>query len=560
MIRFLPSPRLLLPALLMLPRFAGAWGAGHDDVMRAVLDRLPVEVRATVTREIERRAIEFASHYPDSFEPCQPAEIGEAAVASLKEAGVKVRYDLHLDHGRVASFAALVEAFREGDPAHIAHWIASHSHIIADMAACNHDPLVHTATYGWGPWKVRLPNGSDFSKVAPLLDLAGSARDPAGGTAAFDRAIERSRMKDDGREVRSQVLEILLYGQEGARFCSPRGTDILKGAVTWTDSADESGRALLWDRMGELGAWAVARTLRDVEVARRFAKEGTRIELTEEDRLAAKDAVEKLIRDRPIAEDSVFAPVLRDLAPGDRGRIGVVIEPTWDMNDAMLGFSSRVQAAAMARTLGKQGRAYATIDLRGLLTAGFPDPEEVPLLLVTATSFRSYYWMDSADFDSGLSAYTAKGGNVLWIAGTGMLPEKTFASVRSAWKRTEKTNLPVPAKAFVGSTLTASFDGNPSWTIVNTPDTPAGWQQPFCPWWFDSATAEGLEPILTLSHEGSPLVVGATTTDRRLTILPVYAVTPHLLDATTPVATPHEPELDGPSAAILLGTIDRILK
>jgi hypothetical protein len=168
--------------------------------------------------------------------------------------------------------------------------------------------------------------------------------------------------------------------------------------------------------------------------------------------------------------------------------------------------------------------------------------------------------MDSADFDSGLSAYTAKGGNVLWIAGTGMLPEKTFASVRSAWKRTEKTNLPVPAKAFVGSTLTASFDGNPSWTIVNTPDTPAGWQQPFCPWWFDSATAEGLEPILTLSHEGSPLVVGAATTDRRLTILPVYAVTPHLLDATPPVATPHEPELDGPSAAILLGTIDRILK
>jgi hypothetical protein len=560
MIRFLKSPRLLLPALLLLPRFAGAWGAGHDDVMRAVLDRLPVEVRATFSPEVTRRAIEFSSHYPDSFEPLTAAEIGESAVASLKAAGVVKRYDLHLDHGRVASFAALVNAFREGDPAHIAHWIASHSHVIADMAACNHDPLVHTATYGWGPWKVRLPKGGDFSKVAPLLDLAGSARDPAGGSAAFDRAIERFPLKDDGREARAQVLEVLLYGQDGARFCSPRGCDILKGAVLWTDAGDEAGRALLWDRIGELGAWAVARTLRDVEVARRFAKEGTRIELTEEDRLAAKAAVEDLIRHRPIAEDSVFAPILRPLEPGDRGRIGVVIEPTWDMNDAMLGFSSRVQAAATARTLGKTGRAYATIDLRELLTAGFPDPADVPLLLVTATSFRSYHWMKAADFDSGLSAYVAKGGKVLWIAGTGVLPEETFASVRAAWKRTEKTNLPVPARAFVGSTLTTGFKGKPSWTIANTPETPAGWQQPFCPWQFDPATGEGLIPILTLSHEGGPLVVGAITADERLAVLPVYAVTPHLLDATTPVAAPHEPELDGPSTTILLGTIDRLLR
>ncbi len=160
-------PILLCLILALSPRNLGAWGAGHDDIMRAVLDRLPAEIRATFTPRIVKRAIEHGSHYPDSFAPFDPADIGEAAVVALRAEGLEKRHDLHLDHGRVASFARLVDAFREGDPAHIAHWIASHSYVIADMAACNHDPLVHTATYGWAPWKVKLPHRGDFSEVAP---------------------------------------------------------------------------------------------------------------------------------------------------------------------------------------------------------------------------------------------------------------------------------------------------------------------------------------------------------------------------------------------------------
>lgn len=558
-----PALTKRLSSLILLaffaPRLAGAWGAGHDDVMRAVLERLPEEVSAGFTPAIVKRAIEHGSHYPDSFQPFEASEIGEPAVAALLAEGLKVRYDLHLDHGRVASFARLVDAFREGDPGHIAHWIASHSHVIADMAACNHDPLVHTATYGWGSWKVKLPHSGDFSQVAPLLDLGGVVRDGEGAAEAFARAIDRLLLEDDGRDVAKQIHEILLYGQEGALFCSPRGVKIVAGASAWIDSRDVAAREQLRQEMSDLGAWAVVRTLRDVAVARRMAKTEVVVAITPKATAAAKEAVEALLRERRLKEDALFAPLLREPSSNDPPLIGVVIEPTWDMNDAMLGFSSRVQSAAIVRTLRKQERPHATLDLRTLLTGGFPAPTQVPLMVVVATSFHSYHWMKSDVFDAGLAAYLKNGGKVLWIAGTGVLPKTALAPFAAAWKRVEKTNLPVPEKRFVGSRLSASLPGNPSWTVVNTPETPAGWQRPNCPWWFEIPSGSNLVPVLSLETPEKSLVVGVASSDRSVALLPIYAVTPHLLDGTTPVSSPAEPELDGPTTSLLTGVIDRLL-
>lgn len=549
----------LLAALALAPGKAGAWGAGHDDIVRAVIERLPEEVRGAFDREVIRAAVTHASHYPDSFEPFDPAEIGEAAVAELNEAGLKVRYELHHDHGRVASFARLVDAFRTGDPKLIAHWIASHSHVIADMAACNHDPLVHTATYGWAHWKVKLPRGGDFSEVSRFLDLSGTARDEAGGKAAFHEAIARFALEDDGRTEDDQVVELILYGQEGARFCAPRGVEILRGATGWVDRGDAEARAALWRNLGELGAWAVARTLRDVAVARRFAHESTRVVLSDAARARADGAIDALLRERRLEEDSLFAPLLRPLAARDDGVIGIVLEPAWDMNDAMLGFSSRVQSASIARTLGKEGRPYATFDLRDLLGKGFPDPGRVPLMIVVATSFNNYRWMKTDTFDAGLAAYLEKGGRVLWVAGTGRVPGLSFAKLVPAMGREDKAKMPLTAESLVGATLSASLPGDPSWQIANTPDTPAGWQRPHCPWRFEDPQAAGLEPLLAIEAEGAKAVVGVLSGDRRIALVPVYALTPHLLDKESPVVSPHEPELDGPSAKIFLGTMERIL-
>jgi hypothetical protein len=524
------------------------------------MSRLPEALRAEFTPEIVEEAIKHDSHYPDSFQPFLPEEVGDKAIAALKQAGLKSRYDLHLDHGRVAGFAQLVEALREGDAARIAHWIASHSHVIADMAACNHDPLVHTATYGWGPWQVKLPHDGDFAKVAPLLDLGGSGHDTAGGADAFAASIERLMLHDDGRDAARQIQELLLYGQEGARFCSPRGVKVLQGAAAWIDTQDVKGRELLWQNIGELGAWAVARTLRDVEVAMRFAKDGTQVKLTPEATSAAKNTIEALMRERRLDEDALFAPLLRELQPGDANITGIVLEPTWDMNDAMLGFSSRVQSAATVRTLRKLGRPHATFDVRRLLAEGFPAPKQVPLMIIVATQFNSYHWMKTDVLEAALADYLKRGGRLLWIMGHGGLPKTVLDPLTRVMQRTEKAYLPVPSKRFTGSKLIAHLPGDPTWQIVNNPETPAGWQRPYCPWRIEPATDSTLEPLLTLESEGVKHLVGACTADHRMALLPIYAMTPCLLSGESRITSPSEPELDEASTKVLLGVVEKMMK
>jgi hypothetical protein len=116
--------RLALGTALVLlnaaaPAELHAWGSGHDDIMRAVIERLPIGLRDRLTPVMIDEAVKHASHYPDSFDPFLPGEIGEAGVAALASAGMKVRYDLHSERGMAMTFILLVEAIRGHDHAEV---------------------------------------------------------------------------------------------------------------------------------------------------------------------------------------------------------------------------------------------------------------------------------------------------------------------------------------------------------------------------------------------------------------------------------------------------------
>lgn len=552
-------PFVIAIALLALPEIAFAWGSGHDDVMRAIIDRLPPELRSTFTPEIVKDAVHHASHYPDSFEPFQASEIGEAAFARLTEARLKVRYDLHSERGAAMCFIMLVDAMREKHPGHTAHWIATLSHVIADMAACNHDPLVHTATYGWADWKLKLPGGADCSKLRSLLDLSGSAHDTAGGADAFNTAIDQQLIHDDQRDAAKALAEVMLYGQTGAAYCSVRGVSILEGAAGWVDRQDLAAREELWQNIGELGAWAVVRTLRDVEVAARFAKADACIELTPEIEAAHAVGVAQVLRDRHIADEAVFAPILHDLQPDQAPATGIVLEPSWAMNGAMLGFSSRVQSVAIARSLQQAGKSYTTLDVRQILADGLPSPERVPRLIIVATSFHSYHSLKADVFDQRIADYLKQGGRVLWIMGNSLPAPKSFAAFTKAMKRKDaKDRLPVTDEAFLTSSVEVVDSSLPALKIAHPAKTSAGWQQPFCPWTFDLAKSPGLKPLVTLSSGDQTLTVGAISADSKAACIPIYALTPYLFKGSDTIKVAHEPALDSAAFDVLSALLKRL--
>jgi hypothetical protein len=539
------------------------WGAGHDDVMRAVMEGLPPELTATFTPEIMDRAIRRDSHYPDHFDPFLPGEVGKAAVARLKAAQLKTRFDLHQDRGRAAGFIELVEALREGHPQHIALWIAAYSHVVADVAACNHDPVVHNATYGWSAWQLRLPGGGAFDTLTPLLDLAGSARDTGGGAGAFAEAISRLRLRVDQREAEQALVEIMLYGHEGAQFCSARGPAVLEGAAGWVDRQDAAAREKLWRNMAELGAWAVVRTLRDVEVALRLARSGSRPAITPAVEEGYRAGLERMLRERRLDDDALFAPILNEFkpvpVPGQAPAVGIVLEPTWNLNEAMLGFASRVQATAMARTLRQQGRPYATFDVRTLVSGPFPAPAQVPVMVVVATRFINYHGLTKAGFDKHLAGYMKNGGRVIWVQGMHALPP-CLAALVEVMRQEEGQNLPVTDAQFLAGTLRYHLPGEPEWKVAHPPHTEAGWQRPFSSWYFDLAGRKAVQALVTLRTGKIALVVGAISADARMACLPVYALTPHLLAGNDRIGSVHEPALDAAGTRVLLALLDRMLE
>jgi len=561
------TPRLFLAVALAFVAAAAppelrAWGSGHDDIMRAVIERLPSGLRDRLTAEVIDEVVKHASHYPDSFAPFLAEEIGEGGVAALSAAGMKVRYDLHSERGMAMAFIMLVEAIRDDNPARIAHWIATLSHVIADMAACNHDPIVHTATYGWADWNLKLPDGQAFATLKPLLDLSGPVRNLPGGADAFAAAIKTQRLPDDGRDVAGALVDVMLYGQEGAAYCSARGVGILEGAVGWITRRDDASRDLLGKNIGELGAWAVVRTLRDFEVATRLAASGEKLAITQEITATYESGVARHIGERRLGDEALFAPVLREPDPAQTADYGIVLEPSWAMNGAMFGFASRVLSVAITRTLQDGGHSYATLDSRRLLDEGFPPPSQVAQVIIAANSFHPYHTLDAAAFDVKLADYLAQGGRALWIMGNTLPAATSLAPFRAALRRDDaKSQLPLSDEHFHSARLTLVDSALAPLSIARPARTAAGWQQPFCGWTFDRRKMGDLQPLALLESgdesRDDPLVVGAVSSDGGIACLPVYALTPHLFAGSDTIDSPHEPSLDSATAALLFDVLKR---
>lgn len=534
-----------------------AWGSGHNDVVREVIERLPTDLRDSFTPEMVQEAIQHQSHYPDNFDPFLAEDVGDDTVTRLVAAGITKRYDLHSERGMAMAFLMLVDALKQENAAHTALWIAAYSHVVADMAACNHDPLVHTATYQWADWKLKLPSSeNDYSKLSPFLDLAGTAHDPDGGEAAFEEAIARLSLVDQGEEPDEILLEIMLYGQTGADFCASRGVRVLEGAVGWVDRQDPNARKMLWRNMAELGAWAVARTLRDVEIARRYAKLDQKLDLTPALEAIHRENVAHFLAGRRIEDDALFAPLLRDIDSAKGPVTGIVLEPCWAMNGAVLGFASRVPSAAIARNWQRTGKPYATIDLRITLSDGFPAPERMPQLVVVATSFHSYQSLHAEALDRHLQAYLDAGGRVVWISGTVLPPPVTFANFRTAMHQEEtKNKLPVTDEEFLGARVQLTCTDLRAATIAHPATTKAGWHQPFCPWTFRLDSRTDLRPLVTLETADDSRLVGVIDSAGKRALLPIYAVSPYLFAGEDRPHSPHEPSLDSISGGLLEGAL-----
>ena len=532
-----------------------AWGPGHEDTQRELNARLPAPLRAALTPELLVRSLKD-SKYLDSFAPFEPERIGQKAFDDLLARGIKKRYDLHADQGRAIAFIMLVRALREKQYEHANFWVAMLGHSAADMVACNHDPLVHVATYSWAwkEWQMTLPNGKPFAEVAPFLDLMATARDKT-GNQIFQGKIEAMQLRDDGRDADKALLDIMMYGQQGAAFCAPRGVPILRDVVAWLDRRDDAAHTRYQENISELGAWAIVRVLRDVEVAMRLAQSEAKVELTPAIQAAYEKQTDEILRARKLSDEGLYAPILRDL-PAGGGATGVLLEPVWRMDETFLGFGERTIAASVCRTLQEAGRATVTLDVREIVREGFPAPAQMPTLIIAARGPSSYHWLKTDDLDGHLQKYLDAGGKVLWIGG-GKPRVDALKSFADSMKTGTDNRWPLPLDELLQSSVQlappAGTDAaQPAWKFVRTPTSYAGWHIPASRYFFIDGSKLG--SLLEVRHGDQTMTIGAAwpIEQPRAAFLPTYAVFPHLFTPDPVIEEAAQPRLDSAGQTMLL--------
>lgn len=516
------------------------WG-GHPQQTAEIFERLPAQILTNLAPADINWAINTGSLYPDSF-----ATIGSnfepirtnAAAAFLAHGLRNLRYDIHTDLGRAVAFLQIVEALREDDFPRAAGWIAAYAHSMGDMAAANHDPALHVASYDWS--EVRLPDGRIAqSVVRPMVELPWLVSTPAGQTA-IDVAVESMLLEDDGASPEEALARIMLYGHEGGAYLATHGADILDAALAAQTDTNELARVR--QLMAELDAWGVVRALRDVDIAIRLAATNEPDMVSAETQALHQQWIETHMTEWALDAHAIYRDILRD----DPAPIGIVLEPTWRMEEGMLGFTAYINAA-ICRTLAQQGRDYRTLNLREVISGGLPNPAEMPVLIVTAPRIYNYQTLNRETFYTQLSAYITAGGRVLWLFGTAAPPTLVRDELKGLTPVAAGTSWP-PAMLEPGTTHLQV--GPQSWPLARTPATPAGWHKPASPFVYPAPTSETARVLATLvDGDGEESLIAIA--DGQVITAPVYAFHPLLIGDTNTLRASSRPLLDPAGEALL---------
>ena len=534
---------LWLAVFLAHHLLAFGWGAGHDTIARTVADRLPEPWRGRLHGEA---LVQFCSnsHYPDNFEAFPLALVGAEALDTLKAQGIVKRYDLHSDKGRAVAFCLLVNALKEEQPDRALLWLACLAHSTADMAACNHDPVVHIATYGWcaKEWGIKLPNGKPLSEIIWCLDL-GWVQD-----ASFGRRVDEELLRDAGSDASSVLLEIMLYGVRGAEACAPHGPLVLSAAAELAEAGKPEAGERLKTELSVLGSWATGRILRDFHAALRLARAGQVPEMTPELLARYEAEMDTFVKTRKLTSERFAQSALGP--SGVRGpRIGVLIEPCWRMNEGMFGFGDRVLAVQIVNTLRRQGTNAELVDVRTYMETG----ADVLALIVPAQRYASYRTMKTEALDKQLTAYLGAGGKVVWIGG-GKPPAVLCQGMpKELLVKGENKNWPETLASFGEGELVVCGDKGKTFPCQRLPEGKAGWQWPTNPYVFGAGTETSGVAFAMWRKGEQKEVIGLAWPKGKpsMAYVPGYAVVPYIWTKETPSLSSLLLELDAAGANVL---------
>lgn len=528
-----------------------AWDVEHDEVAQLTGEFLPAEVKKIMT--FDDFGILLANcHFPDMTEwPCEngrrrfhtygelAAGAGEANAKMLAEEGFNNSNWFHSPRGKAALMTALARSFGRGEHAEAAFCISALSHAVSDESALNHPPLLGFFRYS------RL-EGIDFT----MRKVEEGAKNVFGFRSDGHIVhLVRERMKGyEPRVPEGTFGEALLkFAVEIAVVQSAHSGD-LEGVIAFAEREEaEKGLA-------DLVAMQV-KTMEDI-VATCWRHRSAEAAAPGKDFGAkyAKLATEAVKLVDP-ATQSVFKGVFDEgLNPaGAKGTVGVVCE-AYSRGTGRLSFPGRILTAAAARTMRANGFAVKALNYWGLQEK-FPDPKEVPVVLMCIGGAKYMSAGPNAEFAEAAKEYRRKGGKLVVVGGEDVHDITGFAG-----EMKRRGNAEVPASSswhkgeageFAGMSLRGTGLmkrlGSGRRRLVRDPNFD-GFCKPVC-----RMEVCGGEALLELDNGRERFAVGAAKGG--VVWLPEYALMPYLFVEGDPKLPLDALTLDGFGEAVLMDAL-----
>ncbi len=521
----------------LVPLRLFAWGSGHDQVNELAVEML----HGTVPTESAANIVKW-SHTPDDFTPWDKLkhfQVPPDDLAVLKAHRMDSPYSVHSPRGQAVAFILLVNAFQVNDAQRIAFWSACLLHALADEAACNHDPLIHYATYAF-TGGYRLKTGAGVG-----LDFSNVAR-----TAEGKELVRRLAAAETWRPLPSDpdeaLLAIMLSGLESNAYMTRRGSII---AASFAIGATQEQLAASKIALAELGVHGAARGRDVIRAGKELAEHGRIPKLTSqlEAAFAKRKAAE--VAARPLSDDSLYADLLKTQAPDDQSAIGVLVEPSVTMNQAHFSFGSKLITAAAARSMHLAGVPFRLVDVRSLEKESALNPKVTPVLVVCAGPFHV-----GKPARDALAAYATAGGRFLWIGGEhggllGKLSESLSKGDPAVLPVSNHYGQDTPVAATARFRFLAEFKealGEQSYRFVHNPNTKAGWQVPRCSYLLRPAASVTVLAEMHLPDKTLP-VAGAwlgPAGKAKAIFIPEYLIAPYVLSDEDTIPDLSRPTLD----------------
>ncbi|MBN8217441.1 MAG: hypothetical protein J0L75_12420 [Spirochaetes bacterium] len=543
------SVRRMALLIALSPASAFAWGDGHEVHLLQVMDLLPPAILAFLVSGKSREAILHESHYPDDFTKFTPAEVGEEAMALLAKHKLPHRYSLHSETGKAVNLLLLARAFAQKDPLRAGTWFAALSHTLADEAACNHDPLLEPIKFAYLPYGLPMKDGCP-------LDLADLVKSPDGKNA-WETALRDLPPTGVPASLEAAILAVYAQPMEANRFLTRRGGAI---ARSYNQGASPEDLRSAQAALAECGAEGVRTALLFTRAAWEYSGDAPGMELNEALLHRAEEGAARVVRERPLADDAIYAGALEGY-PGE-APVAVLVEPSVAMDRGAFGFNAKTILSAILREWASAKIPSRVLDLRDGESLARLAPANARLLVVCAANQGVPEPVKKA-----AARFYQAGGKILWIGGK---DGGQLGALSKALKPGSTALIPISQKygdlneKTVGSLRlvfaadwAASIPGSP-FRLAHNPNTRAGWHVPRCALTVD-LDAGDLIPLAFTENGGERACIAAAGKDEtgrvRSLFLPIYLLAPFAWTTGESMADFSRPRLDSMGASVLAAAL-----